>query len=765
MINQIDPHGPVQQDPSGVPVSTRDKGDGKPFDDFLSGQSPNGKPPLIKDHSPPPTSDPDPGTGPGTSPSESPTLDPIKGMMPRPIRWKETKIAVPKTPPPEVIKPGMALPPQIDPQLVAVSVTLSPTLSPPTPPAPVQDDSTSDAGSTQEATVAQGSTLGATTTPAAPTSNTSPVSTPVVGMIRQMKADPQTVAATAVATKSQENQGSVPVGVRETGSTDRPSAAVAQQFLASAVQPAELETPTSTAADPRVALVDVRQTAAPNDGPIVTSPRLPASSGFLAIDPGLPTETAATPPATSGTTDSSKPKPSNGVLLPTGTESTVMTPTSGTMSPSEPAATPEPNNLNLPRSPLPIHSREADIASTRPLPENRATSNAPAPTDSSVIDPSGPPVLPDGVEIFATTPLLDSRFIKTDQAAPPPTAPEVGVIAPVTDSRVPAPVAPPTSAESTQPSATAAQSTAVTVSTSNAQAELSASPARDRAKIAGSPVPEIKFARRLETVHSQAAVNERIKPGVQSDGTPVAKDEATVNVAMPADEKESDASPLPKRGDAASPGVSGSSRSGNGHQHVGDSLIAAAVSGPTSVSLSANAVASAPTAEPTAARQAVRVETLLQQTLGAGESVRPNGTGQMEMRVRLDGGHEDVTVRMQVVNDRMQVTFQTNSPELRKALEHGWQEFSASASQASTLSMSEPRFEASRFNPNAQMGQSDAQSAAFNQQNSRRQPSDTPSADEFASASPSARGSFTTAQSAASATAGQSGARRWSGWA
>ncbi len=189
-----------------------------------------------------------------------------------------------------------------------------------------------------------------------------------------------------------------------------------------------------------------------------------------------------------------------------------------------------------------------------------------------------------------------------------------------------------------------------------------------------------------------------------------------------------------------------------------------AVSGPATVDATTTSVTRTSPPDPTAARQVVKVETLLQHALSTAESVRPNGTDQMEMRVRLDGGHEDVTVRMQVVNDHMQVTFQTNSPELRKALEHGWEQFSADAAQTSTLAMSEPRFESPRINSAPQNGQADTPSFSSNQQNPRRQETAATFADELAPSVASRRAGLTTAATS-TPNAGQSTARRWSGWA
>ena len=178
----------------------------------------------------------------------------------------------------------------------------------------------------------------------------------------------------------------------------------------------------------------------------------------------------------------------------------------------------------------------------------------------------------------------------------------------------------------------------------------------------------------------------------------------------------------------------------------------------------ASQITATPVPEPTAARQAVRVDTLLQNALSAGESVRPNGQDQMEMRVSLGGGTEDVTVRMQVVNDRMQVTFQTNSPEMRKALEHGWEQFSTAAVHTSTLALSAPRFEPTPTSVVTQGRETDAQGFSFDQQNSRRQESSPQSFEDGGPATGSSRSERSTTAATSPAT-GEATPRRWTGWA
>ena len=112
----------------------------------------------------------------------------------------------------------------------------------------------------------------------------------------------------------------------------------------------------------------------------------------------------------------------------------------------------------------------------------------------------------------------------------------------------------------------------------------------------------------------------------------------------------------------------------------------------------------------------------------------------------------------------MQVTFQTNSPELRKELEHGWEQFSADAASGSALSLSEPRFEASGTSPALPNAQADTSSFSPGQQNSRRQETPTVFEGEPAPSGATRRAGFASTATLPS-TAGQPAAGRWSGWA
>ncbi len=233
-----------------------------------------------------------------------------------------------------------------------------------------------------------------------------------------------------------------------------------------------------------------------------------------------------------------------------------------------------------------------------------------------------------------------------------------------------------------------------------------------------------------------------------------------MNATLSTNEKGTEASPLSKRAMSVSSGVGTANRAAGGSAQTGETFINVAVHGATGIDASATQAAQTQAPDPTAARQAVRVEILLATAMSAGESIRPNGSNQLEMRVRLDGGDHDVTVRLQVADDRMQVTFQTNSPELRKALEHGWQQFSADAAQNSTLATSEPHFETARANAAPQSGQADAPSFSSGQQNSRRQETAPQSADDLAPLA-----SSRPTRPATTSFPGQPAVRRWSGWA
>ena len=128
----------------------------------------------------------------------------------------------------------------------------------------------------------------------------------------------------------------------------------------------------------------------------------------------------------------------------------------------------------------------------------------------------------------------------------------------------------------------------------------------------------------------------------------------------------------------------------------------------------------------------------------------------------LGGGAEDVTVRLQVTNDQMQVTFQTNSPDLRKALEHGWQQLSATAAQTSTLSLDQPRFEAARVAAPSS-GQPDTAAFSSNQQNARQQNPGTTAGED--SATPARSSGANTSAAISAPVAGQAASERWNRWA
>ena len=306
-----------------------------------------------------------------------------------------------------------------------------------------------------------------------------------------------------------------------------------------------------------------------------------------------------------------------------------------------------------------------------------------------------------------------------------------------------------------------AASTPAIQSAASAEAggEISESSAKEAAKIAGSTRDQTGPAPGMELSPSQPAGNEGVINDVKTSGTTVARDVTVVNATQTSNTKEKPASAPAKRGEPVSVGSTGAGRSADIRHSYGPALTSLAVAGVARAEVLTAQAATPTAADTSAAQQAVKIETLLQNALSAGESLRPDGQGQMEMRVKLDGGTGDVTVRMQVVNDQMQVTFQTNSPELSKALEHGWQQFSASAAQTTTLSLAAPRFESGQFGGVAG-GRSDTPSS--NQQNAHRQDASTASPDESTPTTASRRPGSTSSAAASLAT-GSTG--RWTGWA
>ncbi len=246
----------------------------------------------------------------------------------------------------------------------------------------------------------------------------------------------------------------------------------------------------------------------------------------------------------------------------------------------------------------------------------------------------------------------------------------------------------------------------------DSQVKVSGLSVREEAKIAVPSRPEDKTVEILKFKESQVTESENVVIEDKSGGMSVAESVDAVTATLSIKEKELETSPPAKRGGSVALATPVSGKTGSAHTPESEVITSVAISAVATVEASTSQIAANATpADPTPARQVVRVETLLQQALNVGESVRPDGQGQMEMRVRLGGGAEDVTVRMQVTNDRLQVTFQTASPELRGALESGWQQFSSSSSQTSTLSLAQPRFETGSFDPAATSAQTDAQAS------------------------------------------------------
>lgn len=172
-----------------------------------------------------------------------------------------------------------------------------------------------------------------------------------------------------------------------------------------------------------------------------------------------------------------------------------------------------------------------------------------------------------------------------------------------------------------------------------------------------------------------------------SRGTPVAKRQAAVTT-FPSTPETAERAALPKR-DAAPFAAFGELRDKD-HAEKPAAFLSAAVA----TTLHATGpLATTPTAETAAPASGIvevdKVESLLQAVQQTAEKVRLDGHGQMELRVRLNGA-DDVTVQVRVDGDAQpQITFQTNSPELRQALERGWGDLAATSSKTS---VSEARF-------------------------------------------------------------------------
>ena len=625
MINPIAPHGPVSQDPPGLAASA-DGGDGDaPFDNFLPDQSSPGTP-MPADETTPPV----------VPPRDPRTPDPMKGIMPRPIRWKEGKNPPADSPVGLVPQTGIPLQPVIQPWVATPTITLSPGGSPAT--APLEDGSSSTAaGSLQTAATAKVSGTKMMRRGVLSASDTAEAGASLIGNGRPAKTDGLLATAQPFPPNS---PASLPVGV---GTEPR---------LAGAESTVAFRGADSTASAPDTLPVPEPSTMA---GDISTDvPTEPPVADALPMNP----ERAASPVA----------------------------------------------NLESSQVSNAMDSRLANFDRAHPL---------------SI-----------GADLFTPSPIADLRA-----ASPVALAKSAGEIAPATFSAIKVPD------------------------------KISGSPNQDRAKIAG-PVATQSSSRQIAANEkSQTAAVEELNDRLSSNGTPVAKDEPVLNAALSTNEKESLASPFSKRGNGAVvAGSTASSRTANFDASAGGTLTRIAVPGIIGLDASATEVTGNQAPDPTAARQVVKVETLLKNALSAGESIRPNGSDHLEMRVHLDGGNQDVMVRLQVTDDRMQVTFQTNSPEMQKALEHGWEQFSADASQGSSLLMNEPRFETNPVNAASQHGQTNNPSFSSGQQDSRRQNPAAPFSDELMSSTASGRPGFA-ASTTIAATARQPEVHRWSGWA
>ena len=139
--------------------------------------------------------------------------------------------------------------------------------------------------------------------------------------------------------------------------------------------------------------------------------------------------------------------------------------------------------------------------------------------------------------------------------------------------------------------------------------------------------------------------------------------------------------------------------------------------------------------------QVDKVETLLQTVQDTAQRAQLDRTGQVELRVRLEGVADDVTVRVHLdENKQAQVSFQTGSAELRAALEQGWNDLTAGGTAASAgASLNVPDFSAPQPAP----------------------------ATAFADAAPSTPAVYREGRRFSDATASSGGqsARRWSGYA
>ncbi len=85
---------------------------------------------------------------------------------------------------------------------------------------------------------------------------------------------------------------------------------------------------------------------------------------------------------------------------------------------------------------------------------------------------------------------------------------------------------------------------------------------------------------------------------------------------------------------------------------------------------------------------------IVERTVEAATRLRASGSEQVEVAVRLDGGHE-LTIRLQLANGEVTPVIRTHSDALKQALEQNWSQFTERGGDRG-VRMAAPVFESSQ---------------------------------------------------------------------
>ena len=186
---------------------------------------------------------------------------------------------------------------------------------------------------------------------------------------------------------------------------------------------------------------------------------------------------------------------------------------------------------------------------------------------------------------------------------------------------------------------------------------------------------------------SQPSTVETLTIGLGNGGTPDAKAEIVLNPTASTNSDGTTAA-LPANGSSVDDFVEDISRpaSGNRGRQREDAAQASMMASAASSATATIGEAGAPLPVSAPGGSTAAMESLFESAWRIGEGLRPDGHGELELRVRLGGDQEDIVVRVHVASERVHVSFETKSPALRQALEQGWKRFSPGGAQPSSHS-------------------------------------------------------------------------------